>query len=178
MRDSADPFDDGPGVHVGSDGKVHNTYSLVHTHTHTLTHPHTLTHTHSPTHSLTHTQSAATFACDICRVLLCKHCFWNGYDHRSRGKVCDFVTLLQVWIMWWYIDCIVYNILYIHTYLFIIYYINLINHVFWCMTTYFHVCHAFTPSKIMSHIFCKICIFYMEQRICSCTCNIHITYIL
>ena len=34
-----------------------------------------------------------TYACDVCRVLLCKSCFWNGYDHRSRGKTCDFVTL-------------------------------------------------------------------------------------
>ena len=34
-----------------------------------------------------------TYACETCRVLLCKHCFWNSYDHRSRGKVCDFVTL-------------------------------------------------------------------------------------
>ena len=37
---------------------------------------------------------STTYACDVCRILLCKSCFWNGYDHRSRGKVCDFVTLL------------------------------------------------------------------------------------
>ena len=35
----------------------------------------------------------ATYACDVCRVLLCKDCFWNVYDHRDRGKQCDFVVL-------------------------------------------------------------------------------------
>ena len=32
-----------------------------------------------------------SFACDVCRVLLCKSCFWNVHDHRQRGVVNDFV---------------------------------------------------------------------------------------
>ena len=33
------------------------------------------------------------FACNVCRVLLCKSCFWNVYDHRKRGVPVDCVTL-------------------------------------------------------------------------------------
>ena len=34
-----------------------------------------------------------TYACDACRVLLCKNCFWNVYDHRNGGKPCDMVVV-------------------------------------------------------------------------------------
>ena len=36
-----------------------------------------------------------TYACDVCRVLLCKQCFYdsNRYDHRTLGQVSDFVVL-------------------------------------------------------------------------------------
>ena len=33
------------------------------------------------------------FACNVCRVVLCKSCFWNVYDHRKRGVPVDCVTL-------------------------------------------------------------------------------------
>ena len=34
-----------------------------------------------------------TYECDICRVLLCKNCFWNVYDHRKGGKPCDMIIV-------------------------------------------------------------------------------------
>ena len=37
-----------------------------------------------------------TYACDICRCVLCKNCFWNVYDHRKGGKPCDMVIVLWV----------------------------------------------------------------------------------
>ena len=33
------------------------------------------------------------FACDVCRVLLCRSCFYNVYDHRQRGVPDDTITL-------------------------------------------------------------------------------------
>ena len=41
-----------------------------------------------------------TYACDICRVLLCKNCFWNVYDHRQGGKPCDMIVVR--WIIMYY----------------------------------------------------------------------------
>ena len=35
---------------------------------------------------------SVTFACDVCRVVLCKTCFWSVYDHRQRGKPVEYVT--------------------------------------------------------------------------------------
>ena len=35
-----------------------------------------------------------TFACNICRVVLCKSCFDHVYDHRTGGKPQDCVTLM------------------------------------------------------------------------------------
>jgi len=32
-------------------------------------------------------------ACNVCRVVLCKSCFHNVYDHRQGGKPYDCVTL-------------------------------------------------------------------------------------
>ena len=31
--------------------------------------------------------------CDVCRVLLCKTCFYNVYDHRCGGKPFHYLTL-------------------------------------------------------------------------------------
>ena len=36
--------------------------------------------------------TTTTYACDICRKLLCKSCFWNVHGHRQRG-VHDFIYL-------------------------------------------------------------------------------------
>ena len=33
------------------------------------------------------------YACDVCRVLLCRNCFQHRYDHRSRGMSVEYVTL-------------------------------------------------------------------------------------
>lgn len=33
------------------------------------------------------------YACDVCRVLLCKQCFWHVYDHRKRGNPTDTLHL-------------------------------------------------------------------------------------
>lgn len=33
------------------------------------------------------------YACDVCRVLLCRTCFHYRYDHRSRGMPVEYVTL-------------------------------------------------------------------------------------
>ena len=39
--------------------------------------------------------SQSTYACDVCRVLLCKRCFYDEtrYDHRTLGHVYDSVVL-------------------------------------------------------------------------------------
>ena len=34
------------------------------------------------------------YACDVCRVLLCRKCFHHVYDHRSRGMPVETVTLI------------------------------------------------------------------------------------
>ena len=34
-----------------------------------------------------------TKACNVCRKLLCKNCFWNIYDHRCGGNPCDSLIL-------------------------------------------------------------------------------------
>ena len=33
------------------------------------------------------------YACDVCRVLLCRDCFHHGYDHSTRGVPAAYVTL-------------------------------------------------------------------------------------
>ena len=33
------------------------------------------------------------YACDVCRVLLCRDCFHNVYDHSTRGVPVEYVTL-------------------------------------------------------------------------------------
>ena len=37
----------------------------------------------------------STYACDVCRVLLCRKCFYDDtrYDHRTLGNVYDSVVL-------------------------------------------------------------------------------------
>ena len=37
----------------------------------------------------------STRACDVCRVLLCKRCFYDETrcDHRTLGRVCDSIVL-------------------------------------------------------------------------------------
>ena len=34
-----------------------------------------------------------TYACDVCRVMLCSNCFWHVYDHRDGGKPCDMLIV-------------------------------------------------------------------------------------
>ena len=34
-----------------------------------------------------------TYACDVCRKLLCRDCFHHVYDHRQRGRKYDTVIL-------------------------------------------------------------------------------------
>ena len=34
------------------------------------------------------------YACDVCRVHLCRHCFHNKYDHSARGKPLEKITLM------------------------------------------------------------------------------------
>ena len=34
------------------------------------------------------------YACDVCRVLLCRDCFHEKYDHYSRGLPQEHVTLV------------------------------------------------------------------------------------
>ena len=33
------------------------------------------------------------YACDVCRVHLCRDCFHHVYDHRKGGRSFDIVTL-------------------------------------------------------------------------------------
>ena len=34
-----------------------------------------------------------SYACDVCRVVLCNTCFWHVYDHRCRGRPSGVLTL-------------------------------------------------------------------------------------
>ena len=37
--------------------------------------------------------SQVCYACYVCRVLLCRECFHNVYDHSTRGVPAEYVTL-------------------------------------------------------------------------------------
>ena len=36
---------------------------------------------------------SVTYACNVCRVLLCQQCFWHVYDHRKCGLPSDSLHL-------------------------------------------------------------------------------------